>query len=62
MENQFWLTRRGRTFYAIDSGSGRRLSLRTSVRKDAERILQAKDEAGRKPSLGLPLAKAQLEV
>ena len=62
METRFWLSRRGRNFYAMDSESGRRLSLRTSVRKDAERILHAKNGAGRKPRLGRALAKAYLEA
>lgn len=47
-------------FYCIDTQSGRRTSLQTSDEESARRIITAKNEAERQPSLNLQIAKAYL--
>ncbi len=62
MKTRYWLTRRGTTFYAMDSETGRRLSLRTTDRHEAEKMLHARNDVADKPRLGLALAKVYLEA
>lgn len=51
---------RGGGFYAVDSVTGKRESLETSVKHEAERLIMAKNEADRQPALNLQIAKAYL--
>lgn len=47
-------------FYCHDQATGKRKSLRTSSRQDAQRIIDAKNEALRQPFVNLQIAKAFL--
>ena len=58
MKEKYWLCKRGRVFYLLDSETGHRASLRTTDRNEAERLAAAKKETRGKPALGLALAKA----
>jgi len=49
-------------FYALDSATGVRTSLRTTRREDAEKILQARNQATTNSGLGMALAKAYLSA
>jgi integrase len=60
MKEKFWLCKRGSVFYAFDSISSQRESLRTKDKGEARRLLQAKNEAARQPTLNIVLAKAYL--
>ena len=51
---------RGRTFYCVDSETGRRFSLQTKDRDRAEQIVLAKNQSLRQPILNLQIAKAYL--
>lgn len=63
MKARYRLTRRGSrgdTFYCKDTKTGQRVSLKTSDAEEAQRIINAKNEAERQPMLNLQLAKAYL--
>lgn len=63
MKARYRLTRRGSrgdTFYCKDTTTGQRVSLKTSDAEEAQRIVNAKNEAERQPMLNLQLAKAYL--
>ncbi len=63
MKAQYRITRRGsrgNTLYCIDSITGKRASLKTSNRREAQRIVDAKNEAEAQPMLNLQIAKAYL--
>jgi integrase len=62
MKSRFWLCKRGTIYYALDSETGRRISLRTSDKLEAQKLLYAKNEVIGKPALGLALAKAYLSA
>ena len=62
MKKKFWLCKRSRVFYLFDSESGKRTSLQTSSRPDAERLVQARNESKGQPVLGLAVAKAYLSA
>jgi len=62
MKQRFWLFKRGSTYYVEDSETGRKESLQTADRKEAERLRLAKNEAAESPLLGLSLAKAYLSA
>lgn len=51
---------RGGAFYSVDTRTGKRISLSTSDKDEAERIIAAKNEAERQPVLNLHIAKAYL--
>src|SRR6266404_5433027 len=51
---------RGSTFYCVDTQSGKRSSLKTKDRDQAEQIVLAKNQALRQPTLNLQIAKAYL--
>ena len=51
---------RGGMFYCLDTTTGRRESLQTSDREEAERLVHAKNESIRQPALNLQIAKAYL--
>jgi integrase len=63
MKTRYRLVRRGirgDAYYCVDTKTGKRVSLRTSSEEDAQRIVHAKNEALRQPSLNLQIAKAYL--
>lgn len=60
MKKQFWLCRRGGSFYVFDSETGRRESLRTRDPQEAQRLLAAKIEATEQPRLNMAIARAYL--
>lgn len=63
MKTRYRLTRRGSrgdTYYCKDTRTGKRTSLETADRQQAERLLQAKNEADLQPSLNLQIARAYL--
>ena len=60
MKHRFWLFKRGGTFYLQDSLTGKRESLATRDRKEAELIRATKDMAIAQPHINLALGKAYL--
>src|SRR6266550_7553544 len=52
--------RRNGVFYWQDNGSNKQGTLRTSDRREAERLLNAMNESHRQPTLNLSLARAYL--
>ena len=60
MKDKCWLSKRESKFYSLDSETRERKSLSTSNRHEAQKIIQAKNEATGRPALGLSLAKAYL--
>jgi hypothetical protein len=58
MNEKFWLCKRGKVYFAHDSSSGKRESLRTKNRDEGRQLLQAKNDAVRQPTLHIVLAKA----
>jgi len=61
MKKSFRLVdRKGRGFYCLDTETGKRFSLQTKNRDDAEQIIFAKNQAIRQPSLNRQIAKAYL--
>jgi len=60
MKTKYTLFRRGEVFYIQDSATGKQTSLRTKDETEAKRLLNAKNEAQRQPTLNLHLARAYL--
>ena len=60
MSDRYRLFRRSKIYYAQDNLSGRQESLRTRDPREAQRLLEAKNDAVKAPHLGLALAKAYL--
>lgn len=60
MKNRYWLIKRSGTFYAHDSETGRRESLRTKNKAQAQRLLAAKNELLQNTALNLQLGKIYL--
>jgi len=63
MKTRFRLTSRGHRggmFYCVDKTTGKRASLQTTNRDEAEQIIAAKNQAERQPVLNLQIAKAYL--
>src|SRR5262245_19966468 len=61
MKQRFRLfQRRGGVFYSVDNVTGKQTSLRTFDRVEAERLLNAKNEAERQPAINLQIARAYL--
>ena len=54
--------RKNGAFYFEDTESGKQLSLGTKNRKQAERLIHAKNEAHVQPSLNLQIARAYLSA
>ena len=51
---------RGGMFYCVDKTTGKRISLKTSNKDDAQQIIEAKNQAVRQPVLNLQIARAYL--
>lgn len=63
MKTRYRLIRRGLRsggFYCVDTNTGKRTSLGTSIKDDARQIVEAKNQAERQPVLNLQIAKAYL--
>ena len=63
MKTRYRLIRRGnrgRTFYLVDSQTGKRTSLQTDDEDAAQQVVLAKNQALRQPTLNLHIAKAYL--
>lgn len=54
--------RRGGVYYIHDSVTGKQQSLRTKLKKEAERVLHAKQEAKVQPSINRQIARAYLHA
>ncbi len=51
---------RGGMFYCVDKTTGKRTSLQTTNKEEAQQIIEAKNQAERQPVLNLQIAKAYL--
>lgn len=51
---------RGGMFYCVDKTTGKRTSLQTTNKDEAQQIIEAKNQAERQPVLNLQIAKAYL--
>src|SRR6266542_7043177 len=62
MNQRFRLYRRkhGGRFYVHDNITGKQVSLKTSDRTEAQRVLHAKNEAEKQPAINLQIARAYL--
>jgi len=60
MKNRYWLFRRHGVFYLQDAHTRQRESLKTSNRREAARIRDARNQAAERPGLGIAMAKAYL--
>ena len=60
MKHQFILFQRAGIFYCEDTGTGKQTSLRTRDRDQAQRLLNAKNEALRQPAMNLQIAQVYL--
>jgi len=60
MKHRYWLFRRNGIYYLQDAQTGHKKSLRTSDRREAQRLRDARDDATQNPNLGIALAKAYL--
>ena len=60
MRRRFWLCKRNGIYYSKDALTKQRLSLQTTNRVEAERLLHAKNEAEQQPMLSLGIAKMYL--
>lgn len=60
MKNRYRLFNRHGVFYVQDSSTGKQQSLQTANRAEAEKLLQAKNNAAQQPLLNLEIAKAYL--
>ena len=60
MKHQFILFQRSGIFYCEDTGTGKQISLRTRDRDQAQRLLNAKNEALRQPAMNLQIAQVYL--
>jgi integrase len=52
--------RNGGVFYTVDNSTGKQASLRTKNQDEAQRLLNAKNEAERQPAINLQIARAYL--
>lgn len=60
MTKRFRLFQRGTIYYAHDAETGRQVSLKTRDKRQAERLLLAKNEADEQPLMNLALARTCL--
>jgi hypothetical protein len=60
MQNQFTLFRRGNVYYCEDRATGQQKSLQTRDESEAQRIIQAKNDAVKLPQMNLVMAKTYL--
>ncbi len=60
MKQKYWLCKRKNTFFSFDSETGKRESLFTDDKEEAQRILRARNDAGLQPAINISIAKAYL--
>ncbi len=60
MKQKYWLCKRKNTFFSFDSETGKRESLLTDDKEEAQRILRARNDAGLQPAINISIAKAYL--
>lgn len=60
MKNRYWLIQHRGIYYALDSQSKKKASLRTRNKSEAQRLIAAKNETDRQPQLNLALARTYL--
>jgi hypothetical protein len=61
-KQRFWLYRRAGIYYLQDSQTGRRESLNTRSKREAEQTRAARNDAAANPRVGLAMAKAILSA
>jgi integrase len=62
MKPKYRLFRRNGIFYSVETNLGRQESLRTRDKNEAVRLLNARNEAHRQPSINLQIARAYLSA
>ena len=62
MKERFYMFKRSGVYYAEDAATGRQQSLKTKDAAEARRIVHAKNEAARCPTLNLMMARAYLSA
>jgi len=62
MQNRFTLFKRGNVFYSEDRTTGQQKSLQTREEAEAQRIVQAKNDAVALPQMNLVMARTYLSV
>ena len=60
MSRKYWLCKRGKVYYSLNSETGKRESLQTDDKEEAARIIHAKNDASRQASINITIAKAYL--
>jgi len=60
MSKKYWLCKRSKVYYSLDSETGKRESLQTDEKAEAARIIHARNEAARQSGINLAIAKAYL--
>jgi hypothetical protein len=61
MKHRFILFQRSGIYYCEDTGTGKQASLRTRDRADAQRLLNARNEASHQPAMNLQIAQVYLQ-
>ena len=62
MQNRFTLFRRGKIYYCEDRTTRQQKSLQTRDESEAQRIIQAKNDAVKLPQMNLVMAKTYLSA
>lgn len=62
LAKKFWLQKRGKVFYALNSETGQKESLRIRDPAEAERLINSKNEASIGSAINLSIAKAYLQA
>ena len=62
MKPRYRIFKRGSTFYKRDTQTNQRISLHTSSRTEAKKLVDAENQAHESPALGQELAKAYLST
>lgn len=60
MKVKFWLCKRNGFFFSFDSETGKRESLHTTDRGEAQRLVRAKNDSAIQPAINISIAKAYL--
>src|SRR6266700_2443211 len=60
MSKKYWLCKRGKIYYSLDSETGKRETLQTDDKGEAARIIHAKNDATRTSGINITIAKAYL--
>jgi hypothetical protein len=62
MSRKYWLCKRGKIYYSLNSETGKRESLQTGDKEEAARIIHAKNDASRQPSINITMKMTVLDV